>query len=84
MMDLRLQLLETFMAQGSDGGTYKVRAFDRLTPDPSLAGEQWESTGSIEYRLEDGRSVRMQHDGTARIDGSNVVLSMPARAAATA
>jgi hypothetical protein len=80
-MDLRLQLLETFSAAGSDGATYKVCAYDRLTPDPSLSGEHWESTGSVEYRLADGRAVRLQRDGTARIEGSNVVLSMPARAA---
>jgi hypothetical protein len=58
-----------------------MRAFDRMAPDLSLGGEHWESTGSIEYRLDDGRTVRMQHDGTARIEGSNIVLSMPARAA---
>ena len=83
-MELRLQLLETFVASGSDGSTYKVCAFDRLARDPSIAGEHWESTGSIEYRLTDGRPLEPGRDGTARIPGSRVVLSMPARAAAAA
>jgi hypothetical protein len=78
---LRLQLLETFTAAGSDGSTYKVCAYDRMTTDPSLAGEHWESTGSVEYRLEDGRAVQMQRDGTAHIERSDVVLTLPARAA---
>lgn len=80
-MDLRLQLLETFTAAGSDGQDYKVYAYDRLARDPSLAGEHWESTGSVEYRLADGRVLQVQRDGTARIDRSSVVLSMPAHAA---
>jgi hypothetical protein len=81
-MDVRLQLLETFFAAGSDGARYKVCAYDRLAPDPSIAGEHWESTGSLEYRLSDGRVVQVHRDGTARIAGSDVVLSMPTKAAA--
>lgn len=80
-MDLHLQLLETFTAAGSDGTTYKVCAYDRMTRDPSVAGEHWEPTGSVEYRLADGRAIQIQRDGTARIEHSEVVLSMPARAA---
>lgn len=80
-MDLRLQLLETFTAQGSDGSPYKVCAFDRLARDPSAAGDQWESTGTIEYRLEDGRGLQVHRDGTARVDRSDVTLRIPARAA---
>ncbi len=80
-MDLRLQLLETFTAQGSDGSQYKVCAFDRLARDPSVAGDHWESTGTIEYRLVDGRGLEVHRDGTARIDRSEVTLSIPRRAA---
>ena len=83
-MELRLQLLETFVASGSDGSQYKVCAFDRLARDPTLPGEHWESTGSIEYRLADGRSLELHRDGTARVPGSGIVLTMPARAAAAA
>lgn len=80
-MDLRLQLIDTFNAQGSDGHSYKVCAYDRLAPDPSLAGEHWESTGTIEYRLEDGRVLEVHRDGKARVDGSELVIDIPKRAA---
>lgn len=81
-MDLRLQLLDSFMAPGSDGSPHKVCAFDRLARDPSTAGDQWESTGSIEYRLEDGRVLHVHRDRTASVEGSDLVLTMPEHAAA--
>ena len=75
-MDLRLQHLESFFAQGSDGARYKVCAYERLAPDPSVAdgGEHWASTGQAEYRLADGRPVAVGGDGTLRIAGSGIVL----------
>jgi hypothetical protein len=75
-MDLRLQLLDSFMARGSDGASYKVCAYERLAPDVSLsmAGEHWESTGQAEYRLADGRPVVVHRDGTMEIAGSGVRL----------
>ncbi len=82
-MDLRLQFLESFRAQGSDGGSYKVFAYERLARDESIADglERWESTGVVEYRLEDGRLVDARGDGAMHIAGSPVALT---RAAATA
>lgn len=82
-MDLRLQFVESFIATGSDGSTYKVCAYDRLKPDPSLAdgGEHWQSTGQIEYRLADGTPVEINGEGTAHIARSDVELAMPPRAA---
>jgi hypothetical protein len=75
-MELRLHLLDTFMAQGSDGGTYKVRAYERLAPDASVAnGDHWESTGVAEYRLEDGRLVDVRPDGSMRIARTEVNLT---------
>ncbi|AMO22524.1 hypothetical protein GCM10027034_29230 [Ramlibacter solisilvae] len=76
-MELRLQLLETFNARGSDGATYKLCAYDRLAPDLSMApgSERWESTGKVEYRLDDGRSVEVDGQGGLRIAGSGVVLT---------
>lgn len=75
-MELRLHLLDSFLAQGSDGGTYKVRAYERLAPDASLAdGEHWESTGVTEYRLDDGRLVDAQPDGSMRIARTGVALT---------
>lgn len=85
-MDLRLRLLESFCATGSDGATYKVCAYDRLAPDLSLAPgtEGWESTGEVELRLDDGRRVDLQRDGTSFIAGSDVQLTLPERAAVRA
>jgi hypothetical protein len=75
-MDLRLRLLESFRATGSDGVTYKVMAYERLARDEAFAdGEHWEPTGQAEYRLADGRFVDVQHDGEMRIANSEVVLS---------
>jgi hypothetical protein len=81
-MDLRLQFVESFLATGSDGATYKVCAYDRMTPDPALSdGEHWQPTGQIEYRLADGRPVEIDGEGTAHIARSDVELTMPPRAA---
>jgi hypothetical protein len=75
-MNLRLHLLETFAARGSDGQRYKVRAYERLAPALSLtgSGEQWEPTGVAEYHLEDGRLVEVDAAGTMRIHASDVTL----------
>lgn len=81
-MDLHLQFVDSFMAAGSDGTTYKVCAYERFVPDPALVGgEHWQSTGQMEYRLEDGRPVELEGDGTAHIARSDVLLTMPPRAA---
>ncbi|TFZ01203.1 hypothetical protein [Ramlibacter rhizophilus] len=76
-MDLRLQFLESFTAQGSDGQSYKVCAYDRLasTGTGPNGQEQWESTGQAEYRLEDGRLVEVRRDGSMHIAHSDVELS---------
>jgi hypothetical protein len=75
-MDIRLHLLETFSARGSDGAAYKVCAYERLAPDLSApaGADAWESTGVIEYRLQDGRLVHGARDGTLRIVGGEVTL----------
>ena len=78
-MDIRLHLLETFAARGSDGASYKVRAYERMVPDVSLGGEAWESTGVVEYRLDDHRPLEAQRDGTLRIASTGVTLT-PAEA----
>jgi hypothetical protein len=75
-MDLRLRLLESFRATGSDGVSYKVMAYERLARDESFAdGEHWEPTGQAEYRLADGRLIDVKRDGEMCIAGSSVVLS---------
>jgi hypothetical protein len=71
MMDMKLHLLESFTAQGTDGKTYKVLAYERLVRDESLpGGEHWEPTGVSEYHLEDGRLVDMLPDGQIRVAGT--------------
>jgi hypothetical protein len=73
-MDIRLQLLDSFAARGSDGRDYKVRAFERLAAAP-IPTSQWEPTGVAEYRLEDGRVVEVQRDGAMRIAGTDIALT---------
>ncbi|MFI4931891.1 MAG: hypothetical protein ACHP83_16735 [Burkholderiales bacterium] len=76
-MDIKLQLLESFHAHGSDGQTYKVFGYERLARDESVpvALEQWQSTGTSEYRLADGRFVDERDDGSLLIEGSDVTLT---------
>jgi len=73
-MDMRLHLLESFTANGSDGQRYKVCAYERLALVPGSA-ERWEPTGMAEYRLEDGRHVEVAKDDAMRVAGSNIVLT---------
>jgi len=73
-MDIRLHLLESFPALGSDGQRYKVCAYERLTLVPGSA-DDWEPTGVAEYRLEDGRHVEVSRDDAMRLPGSGVVLT---------
>ena len=73
-MDRRLHQLESFSARGSDGATYKVRAYEHLVRDEALhdTRERWEPTGQAEYRLDDGRRVDLHADGTMEIAGGGV------------
>lgn len=73
-MDIRLQLLESFAAKGSDGLRYKVRGYERLSLVPGSA-DQWEPTGVAEYRLEDGRHVEVGRDDVMRLAEYGIVLS---------
>jgi hypothetical protein len=80
-MDIKLHLLESFEARGSDGRTYKVMGYERLARDESVphAPERWEPTGTSEYRLADGAFVDMQRDGSMRIHHSGVALQRAAQ-----
>lgn len=75
-MDVKLHLLESFEARGSDGRTYKVMGYERLARDEALSHtvERWEPTGTNEYRLSDGSFVDTQRDGTMRIHHNGVTL----------
>jgi len=76
-MERQLHFLESFVAQGSDGGSYKVCAYEHLVRDESLQDgrDHWEPTGQLEYRLADGSLVEADRDGSLRIAGSGVTLS---------
>jgi len=76
-MNLKPHLLESFSALGSDGAPYKVRAYERMVQDPSLndGQEHWQSSGVLEYRLEDGALVDARADGSMRIVHSGVALT---------
>lgn len=76
-MEHRMHLLDTFSAQGSDGRTYKVRAYEQLVRDEALLShgrEAWEPTGRTEYRLDDGSIVVPQRDGSLRVANRDVRL----------
>ncbi len=78
-MDLKLQFLESFEVVGADGQVWKVRAYDRMARNEALPDrEHWESTGVVEYRLEDGRLVEALPDGSLRIHGTDVELQRTA------
>jgi hypothetical protein len=76
-MNLKLHLLESFSATGSDGVAYKVRGYERMVQDPGLNDGQdhWQSTGVLEYRLEDGALIDARADGSMRIVHSGVTLT---------
>ncbi|MBN8508923.1 MAG: hypothetical protein J0L57_09960 [Burkholderiales bacterium] len=76
-MNLKLHLLETFGAKGSDGAAYKVRAYERLAQDPSISDgqEHWLPTGVVEYRLDDGALIDAHVDGSMRVVHSGVQLT---------
>ena len=76
-MERKLHLLDSFSAQGSDGQTYKVMAYEHMVRDETLLpGGQapWEATGVSEFRLADGERVEMAKDGSMRVVKSGVEL----------
>ena len=79
-MDRKLHLLESFMARGSDGSSYKVCGYERMAKDELLVDgqEHWEPTGVVEYRLAEGDRVDVRSDGSMRVANSGVELSRAA------
>lgn len=66
-MERRLQLLDSFAAQGADGRTYKVRAYEHQVHDAGWmhdGHERWEPTGQTEYRLDNGERLEVRPDGS--------------------
>lgn len=75
-MEKTLRLLDTFSARGSDGKDYRVHAYEhlaRLDAVPDLQGE-WQSTGLSEYKLADGRHVKVERDGRMSLPETGVTL----------
>lgn len=82
-MDKQLHLLETFRAHDAAGALRTVRAYEhwvRVVPVPDPLG-QWEPTGEVEYRLDDGRPLMMARDGALHpLDSDERVVPVGARA----
>lgn len=74
-MEKRLQRLETFSALGSDGKTYSVHAYEHLCRVDLTAEEHWEPTGQIEYKLADGRPLKVAADGSMSVPESDIRLT---------
>jgi hypothetical protein len=75
-MDRKLHLLDTFSAKGADGRVYKVKAYEQLARDPSVADGQdrWEPTGVAELHLDSGELVDMRPDGRMRVVATGLEL----------
>ncbi len=73
-MEKMIHLLETFNARGSDGNDYAVHGYEHLVRLDDGAPQSWESTGLAEYKLADGRHVRVEADGTMSVPGLGVIL----------
>ena len=76
-MEKMLHVLETFTARGSDGATYHVHVYEhlaRLDAVPDTQG-QWEPTGLVEYKLADGRHLKVDDDGAMSLPGTTLKLA---------
>jgi hypothetical protein len=76
-LDKKLHQLETFAARGSDGKTYTVRGYEHLARLETIGDPNglWEPTGEAEYKLDDGRPVRVGRDGRMTVSGSDLTLA---------
>lgn len=75
-MDLKLHLLDSFPATGSDGKAYKVCAYERMRRDETLhdGQEHWLPTGVTEFRLDSGDQVDARGDGSMTVLHSGITL----------
>ena len=82
-MEKMLHQLESFSTRGSDGNTYVVRGYEHLARLDAVRDVQgqWEPTGEAEYKLEDGRPVVIDRDGTMTIPHSGIRLKRMERSA---
>jgi len=75
-MDRKLRLLDSFKAQGTDGTSYKVMAYEHLLRIDLLADGQdhWEPTGLTEYRLASGERIDVTPGGWMRVVPTGIEL----------
>ena len=75
-LDKKLHQLETFTARGSDGKTYTVRGYEHLARLETIGDPNglWEPTGEAEYKLDDGRPVRVDKSGRMTVSGTDLTL----------
>jgi hypothetical protein len=76
-MDLKLHLLDSFAAQGSDGAAYKVCAYEQMRRDETLhdGQDRWLPTGVTEYRLDSGEQIDAHADGSMTVIHTGVRLT---------
>lgn len=67
-MDIKLHQLETIPVRDAQGKPRIVKGYERLARVGNLLDEraQWEPTGVVEYRLDDGEPVTMDRHGQLR------------------
>jgi hypothetical protein len=79
-MDLKLHLLDTFHARGSDDKDYKVCAYEQMRRDETVhdGQDRWLPTGVTELRLDSGEQIDPQGDGGMVVVHTGVRLTRSA------
>lgn len=82
-MDRRLQRIDSFHAQGTDGNDYVVNAFEHLgridAVLPHSLIDDWLPLGLTELQLSDGRRVDEDDQGRMSIVGTDIELQRMTR-----
>jgi hypothetical protein len=76
-MEKTLRMLESLRARGNDGRTYGVRVYEHLVRVDLTRDEHWEPTGELEYKLDDGRPLEVERDGSMRVSGAEGLVLQP-------
>lgn len=81
-MEIKLHQLDTFAVRDAQGAARTVKAYERLARVHTLLDEraQWEPTGIVEFRLDNGEAVTADADGGLSVaaTGQRLELRRPA------
>lgn len=68
-MEIKLHQLDTFPVRDAQGAARTVKAYERLARVHTLLDEraQWEPTGLVEFRLDNGEAVTADADGSLSV-----------------